>query len=169
MATILETPRLSLREMDEADLPFLTRLLGDPEVMRFFPKPLEPEEARAWYEKVRGFYASAGHSFWLAEEKPTGSPVGQVGLLPKEINGRPEVELAYMLDESRWGRGYATEAARACLQYGFGTLGLGRIVCMIRPVNTPSLAVAARLGLLRCGETEHMGLHHLLFEARRPG
>lgn len=169
MATILETPRMILREMDEGDLDFLASLLGDPQVMRFYPKPLDRAEALGWLRKNLSFYAQAGHGFWLAISRETGQPMGQVGLLPMEIHGKPEVEVAYMFHRPFWRLGLASEAAQACVNYGLDTLKLEKVVCIIRPENLPSLGVGAKLGLRRIGETTHMGFLHHLFEIRKAG
>jgi RimJ/RimL family protein N-acetyltransferase len=160
---ILETGRLRLRGMTGADLDFLASMLGDPVVMKHYPKPLDRAEAADWLKRTQGCYARAGHGFWIAGLRGTGEPIGQIGLLPKESNGRPEVEVAYMLHRDHWRKGYATEAAIACRDYAFNTLKVPRVVCMIREGNAESLAVAARLGMKRIGTTMHQGLPHLLF------
>src|SRR4051812_1538232 len=103
---ILETPRLLLREMDESDLDFLAIMLGHSEVMTYYPKPLNREEARAWYDRVQACYVRAGHGFWLVESKATGERIAQIGLLPKEINGKAEVEVAYMVHRPYWKQGF---------------------------------------------------------------
>lgn len=79
--------------MTEADLDFLTEMLGHPEVMEHYPKPLDRAEARDWLARVLAGYARAGYGFWVAELRETAEPVGQIGLLAKDINGRPEVEV----------------------------------------------------------------------------
>lgn len=78
--TILETERLRLREMSEADLDFLSALLGDAAVMRYWPKTCDREESRAWIKRQEERYARDGFGFWLAVSKATGLPVGQAGL-----------------------------------------------------------------------------------------
>jgi RimJ/RimL family protein N-acetyltransferase len=163
LTTILTTERLRLRAMTEADLDFLTEMLGHPEVMEHYPKPLDRAEARDWLARVLAGYARAGHGFWVAELRETAEPVGQIGLLAKDINGRPEVEVAYMLARSFWGRGLATEAARACRDHAIDTMGVPRVVSMIRPLNQRSLRVAANLGMKPIGHTTHLGLHHDLY------
>jgi RimJ/RimL family protein N-acetyltransferase len=164
---ILSTPRFLCREMNTADLDFLASILGDPEVMRHYPAPLNRSESEAWLGRVQSCYARAGHGFWLVERLVDGEKVGQIGLLPKEINGKPEVEVAYMVHRPFWRQGIAAEVAAACRDHAFDALGLSRVVSMIHPDNAPSLAVARKLGMTRIGDILHFGLTHLLFEYRR--
>lgn len=166
MNTILATHRFRCREMTEADAGFLAAMLGDAEVMRHYPKPLDRAESDAWLQRVLACYARAGHGFWMVERLADGERVGQIGLLPKEINGRPEVEVAYMVHRPFWRQGIASEVALACRDYAFTAMRLPRVVCMIRQENTPSLAVAAKLGMRRIGDIIHSGLPHWLFECR---
>src|SRR5262245_29873615 len=78
---IIVTPRLSLREMTWDDLDFLATLLGDPAVMRYYPKIHTREESALWLQRVLDRYAKDGHAFWLVEDRKSGKPIGQVGLL----------------------------------------------------------------------------------------
>lgn len=163
MTNLIETERLALRRMTEQDLDFLAGMLGDPEVMRHYPKPLPRAEAADWLQRVLASYQRSGYGFWLARLRDSDEPVGQVGLLGREIEGQPEVEVAYMLARPFWGRGLATEAALACRDHALGVLHAPRVVSMIRPENQPSLRVAARLGMVRIGQTTHVGLPHDLY------
>jgi [ribosomal protein S5]-alanine N-acetyltransferase len=82
-------------------------------------------------------------------------------------NGKPEVEVAYMVHRDYWNLGIASEAATACREYAFDVLKVARVVSMIRPANHASLRVAEKLGMRRIGETMHAGLLHDLYENRR--
>ena len=84
---------------------------------------------------------------WAAIEKQQNRFVGQVGLVAQEIGGETELEVGYLLLRSCWGNGYATEAARACCDYGFRELGAERLISLIDPRNEPSQRVAERLGM----------------------
>lgn len=165
--TVVSTARFACREMTEADTDFLAAMLGDPEVMRCYPKRLDRSEAEAWLQRVLGSYARTGHGFWLVERKQDGEKVGQIGLLAKEINGKREVEVAYMVHRPFWRQGIATEVALACRDHAFAALGVERVISMIHPENGPSLAVGAKLGMRRIGDIIHAGMPHLLFEFRR--
>src|SRR5262245_51680043 len=106
---IIVTPRLSLREITWDDLDFLATLLGDPEVMRYYPRVQTREEAALWLQRVLDRYAKDGYAFWLTTERGSGEPVGQVGLLNQEIDGVVEPEIGYQIYAPFWRRGYAAE------------------------------------------------------------
>jgi len=164
---ILETERLRLRELQPEDLDFAAEMLADPEVMKYWPRPIDRTEAEVWIQRHQARYREHGFGYWLAERASDGVPVGQVGLLRQEFDGRIEVGLGYMLHRPYWGQGYALEGARACLEFGFDELGLERIVILIRPENEPSLRVAAKLGADLEGETDYAGFRHQVFVVRR--
>lgn len=84
---------------------------------------------------------------WATVHKETGKFIGRCGLLPWEIDGKLEVEVAYLLDKAFWGRGLATEAARGILEYGFEKLNLPRLICLIEPENIASQHVSKRIGM----------------------
>lgn len=162
-----ETDRLLLRELKPQDLDFAADMLGDPEVMRFWPRPLTRQEAADWIERHRRRYAEHGYGYWIAIRKADMEPVGQVGLLRQEFDGRAEVGLGYMLHRPHWGQGYAYEGARACLDHGFEKLSLERIVILIRAENAPSIRLARRLGAVWTGATEYSGFTHEVYAVRR--
>ncbi|HEU5327768.1 MAG TPA: GNAT family N-acetyltransferase [Thermomicrobiales bacterium] len=160
---ILQTPRLTLRELDPADLDFVAAMLAHPEVMRYWPRCYTRAEAEDWITRQQARYAQDGFGYWLVVERATGQPVGQAGLLALTVDGRADTALGYILHRPCWGRGFATEAGAACLDYAFTTLGQPRVIAPIRPENTPSRAVAARLGLREGPATFYAGFTHLIF------
>ena len=160
----IETKRLLIRELELSDLDFVAEMLGDPEVMRFWPAPYSRAEAREWIARHRKRYVTDGFGYWLAVQKHDGHPVGQVGLLAQEFDGRKEVGLGYIVHRHFWRQGHAEESARACASYGFRELGLERIVILIRPENEPSVQLALKLGAKRASETSYSGFTHEVFE-----
>ena len=168
MRTILETPRLLLREMSPGDLDFISEMLEDPLVMRFYPKIYSREEAAAWIERQLDRYARHGSGLWLALERATGEPVGQIGLLRQMVDGVEEPEVGYLLHRRHWSRGLATEAAASVRDWAFHTRGEPYVVSLIRPENLPSQAVALRIGMKPEHETVFASLRHMVFMARRP-
>ncbi|WP_373048978.1 GNAT family N-acetyltransferase [Vulgatibacter sp.] len=168
MATKLETERLLLREFTWEDLDFLASLLADPQVMHFWPKPsYDRDEAKAWMQRTLDRYARDGYGHWLAIEKSTGRPVGQVGPLLQEEEGLRFTEVGYIFATAAWGKGYATEAAAAVVHWCFETLGLDRMHALIRPENTPSQQVARRLGMRPGRQVMHGGFVHDLWYVDR--
>jgi [ribosomal protein S5]-alanine N-acetyltransferase len=165
---ILETPRLILREVSLGDLDFVATMLADPEVMRYYPKCYSREEAETWIQRQINRYAKHGHGLWLALDKATGQPVGQVGLLIQRLHGIEEKEVGYLIHRPFWRRGFATEAAGACCDYAFDVLGRKCVIALIRPENVPSQAVARKLGLEPEPERiRHSGFEHIVFSVSR--
>jgi len=157
----LETDRLLLRELTHADVDDLYEVLGDPEAMRYYPRPKTREETLAWIDWGIGLYPDLGlHGVVL---RATGELIGDCGLTFQGVEGTQEVEIGYHLKPRFWGRGYATEAALAWRDYARDALGLGRLVAIIAPENLPSQRVATRLGMSAEREFVKNGLPVLLF------
>ncbi|MCW2699415.1 MAG: GCN5-related N-acetyltransferase [Blastococcus sp.] len=171
-AIVVETERLILRRLTLDDLDALAALYRDPEVRRYFPDGVRTrEQTRAELEWVIDvYYGQYGYGLWAAVLKETGAFIGRCGLLPWEIAGRTEVEVAYLLDPAYWGRGLATEAARAIVQHAFGTLPVDRLICLLDPENRASRGVAVKLGmtLLWNDYVDEYGLSHV-YAVDRPG
>ncbi|MEE9141103.1 MAG: GNAT family N-acetyltransferase [Gammaproteobacteria bacterium] len=165
---IVETERLLLRELTPEDLPFISEMLGDAEVMRFYPRPLDRKGSMDWIEVQRRRYTTDGFGFWLVVHRADGAAIGQAGLVRQVIENTGEAGLSYLMHKPFWRQGYAEEAARACLKYGF-SLGLERIVCTVRPENEPSLALACKLGFREERQLDYKGYTHILFGMSRDG
>lgn len=144
---ILETPRLTLRELTPADVELLHRVTGDPAAMRFYKKVLSLEETAQNIEKQRTRYAQFGYGHWAVERKSDGEFIGTCGLIPFLPLAQPAIAVGYRLVPNFWHQGYATEAARGCCKLGFEKYQPAHILAVIRPGNTPSERVAQRLGM----------------------
>lgn len=147
----LRTERLLLRGWRDADFDPFAALNGDPETMRFFPAPLTREESDALAARARRQIETEGWGLWAVEVPGKSAFVGFVGLaIPSfEAHFTPAVEVGWRLAREHWGKGYATEAARAAVAYGFGELGLGEIVSFTSRLNEPSIRVMERIGMTR--------------------
>jgi len=154
--TILETKRLILRRLTLDDLDALSALYRDPEVRKYFPQgALTYEETREELEWIINvYYGQYGFGLWATIYKETGEFIGRCGLLPWMVEGRAEVEVAYMLARAYWGQGLGTEAAQAILDYGFEQLQVSRLICMIDPENRASVKVARKIGMTLEKEVE---------------
>jgi [ribosomal protein S5]-alanine N-acetyltransferase len=166
----IETERLLVRRFDpERDAEQLLAVYGDPEVMRFIPggaySGLEAVRTRlAGYARE---HDSRGFSFWAVVERESGEVVGDAGFGVFRRTG--DIELGYTLRRDRWGRGYATEAARACLDAGFAHLDAARIVAVVDEENARSFWVAERIGMVRIGTVVGTnGRPHALFAISDP-
>ena len=149
MAIILETQRLFLRHQIIEDLDDLWALYCDPEITRYIPDaPRSREEAKEeleWHMNGHPRFPELG--LWATIHKETGRFIGRCGLLPWEIDGQQEVEVAYTITREYWGQGLATEAAQAILHYGFEKLERSRLICLIEPENEASKRVAEKIGM----------------------
>jgi RimJ/RimL family protein N-acetyltransferase len=156
---VLETPRLRLRAQTLADFPASCALWSEPAVTRFTTmKPSSPEETWARMLRYAGHWTLFGFGTWLVEEKTTGTFVGEVGLfdyhralLFPDGTTRPFTipEIGWILSPAMHGRGYATEAVTACLDWAHGRFTATEIACIIHPDNAPSRNVAAKLGFIQ--------------------
>jgi [ribosomal protein S5]-alanine N-acetyltransferase len=165
-APVIETARLWLRQMTLGDLDFLAALLGDAEVMRYYPKVYTRDEARAWIERMLERYERDGHALWLAVDKTRREPIGQIGLLAQPIEGAIEPEVGYLVHRPFWRLGYASEAATATRDWAFAR-GRDHVISLIRAENEPSQAVARKLGMRPGRQVMHAGLPHVVWRVDR--
>ena len=142
----LRTERLVLRMFREDDLDQYAAMTADAEVTRYLGDGSTLSRADAWRQMamILGHWQLKGYGMWAAEEASTGRLAGRIGFFNPE--GWPGFELGWTLAREFWGRGYATEAARAALDYCFDEMGRERVISLIRPANLPSVRVAERLG-----------------------
>jgi RimJ/RimL family protein N-acetyltransferase len=148
---ILTTPRLTLRPWRESDLAPFAAMNADPHVMRHFPKPLTREECDAAVERFQNQFAQHGFGIFAVELTATGDFLGSIGLTHPlfESHFTPCVEIGWRIRSEFQNRGYATEAARAALRFGFETLKLDEIVSFTVPANDRSWRLMERLGMSR--------------------
>jgi [ribosomal protein S5]-alanine N-acetyltransferase len=149
---ILETPRLILRRFVAGDAEALAAVLGDSVTMEFYPAALDRTGVEGWIEKNIGRYQRDGHGLWAMLLKDVNLLIGDCGCTLQEVEGKHEVEVGYHVRRDLWGHGYATEAARASMEYGFTLLGAERVISIIRPQNLPSRRVAEKNGMM-CEKT----------------
>ena len=157
MAIALRTSRLLLRPWRDEDIADFAQMSADPAVMEYL-LPLSDRwlSAEVWVARKRAHWGEHGFGQWAVELPGSVSFIGVVGLetVSYEAHFTPAVEVAWRLARSYWGHGYATEAARAALDYGFGELGLSEIVAVTVPANQRSRRVMERLGMTRIPEDD---------------
>jgi ribosomal-protein-alanine N-acetyltransferase len=149
------------------DADALEIVLSDPETMRFYPAPLDRAGVEQWIARNMQRYTTDGHGLWAMVLKSTGEMIGDCGLTVQEVAGVDEVEVGYHVRRDLWGQGLATEAARACRDYGFAHLPVERIISLIRPENLPSRRVAEKNGMTVWKEIVWRGLPHLVYRIER--
>jgi RimJ/RimL family protein N-acetyltransferase len=149
----LQTDRLILRPFCESDLDGYAAMCADPQVMQFLGdrKPLTRAEAWRSMAMMVGHWQLRGYGMWAVVERASGEFVGRIG--PWFPEGWPGFEVGWILRREFWGRGFATEAGRASIQYAFTELDQLRVISLIDPNNTNSIRVAERVGEKLDGET----------------
>ena len=172
MTVSLRTARLLLRPWHDEDVAAFTELSADPAVMEYLvPLP-------GWVAWARAHWEEYGFGQWVVEIAGEAGFIGVVGLntISYEAHFTPAVEVAWRLARAYWSRGYATEAARACLDFAFRSLGLSEVVAFTVPANARSRAVMERLGMRHdaAGDFDHPRLpaghplqRHVLYRLRR--
>jgi RimJ/RimL family protein N-acetyltransferase len=147
----LLTPRLALRSWRDGDEAPMLAMSTDPEVMRYFPRVMTPEEVSAFIVRQRSLLAAGKPGLYAVDRRDDGSFIGFVGLATQTFDApfTPAVEVGWRLVGAAWGHGFATEAARAALRHGFEDLGLPEVVSMTAVLNERSIAVMRRLGMHR--------------------
>jgi len=146
---VLTTDRLLLRTWRAEDRVPFARLNADPEVMQFFVSPMTRKDSDALVDRIEAGFAEHGFGLWAVEEIETGRFIGFTGLIYQtfEAHFTPAVEISYRLARHAWGRGYATEAAKEAVRYGFEQARLAEIVSMTAVQNGRSQAVMRNLGM----------------------
>jgi RimJ/RimL family protein N-acetyltransferase len=178
MAIVLRTPRLLLREWRDEDIDPFEALLAVPDVTAMLPPLPDRAACAAWIARMRAHHDTHGFAYWAVELPGEASLVGAIGL--SRVNFRDAfgeaVEIGWRLARSYWGKGYATEAARAAMDDGFYRLDIPEIVAFTVPSNERSRAVMERLGMSRDPsddfdfyrfEEGHPLRRHVLYRLRR--
>jgi RimJ/RimL family protein N-acetyltransferase len=148
MPSVIQTERLLLRELRLADADALAKVLSDPESMKYYPHPFSREEVASWIDRNIQRYRDCGYGLWGVTLKSDGEFIGDCGITLQEIEGRLYPEIGYHLLREYRGKGYATEAARTCIDYAFGVLNFDRVYSYMKSDNLPSRRVAERNGMV---------------------
>jgi ribosomal-protein-alanine N-acetyltransferase len=164
---VLETQRLVLREFQHEDLDALAAILCDRETMRYYPVSFDRAAAADWIQRNRTRYANHGHGLWAMILKSTRELIGDCGLVRQSVDAVDEIEIGYHVRRDLWNQGYASEAARACRDYGFAKLEVDRIISLIRPENLASRRVAEKNGMTIWKEVTKVDLLHYVYAIKR--
>lgn len=169
---VLETERLYLRKMDQADFDAICRILQDDVVMYAYEHAFSDEEVREWIDRQVKRYTEFGFGLWAVILRANNELIGQCGLTMQQCGDREVLEIGYLFQKAYWHKGYATEAATACRKYAFEVLEAEEVFSIIRDNNIPSQSVAKRNGMTVVGRfTKHyygMDMPHLVFSVKRP-
>jgi 3-dehydroquinate dehydratase/shikimate dehydrogenase len=174
---MIETSRLILRPWKDSDLNPFAALNADPRVMKYFPKLMTTEETQTFINVIKSRFDRDGFCFFAAELKETHEFIGMIGLnIPAFTTSfTPCVEIGWRIAFDHWNKGYATEGALACLEYGFRELKLNKILSFTAVENKTSQRIMEKIGMTRVqnGDFDHPNLpeghplqRHVLFEIR---
>ena len=144
---ILETERLILRKYTWADYEGLYEILSDPETMAHYPKPYDAAGVRRWIEWSLDNYEKYGFGLWAVELKETGAFIGDCGLTMQCIDGELLPEIGYHICKDHWRKGYAAEAAAACIRVAFEQFGFPAVYSYMNADNEPSWRTAMKNGM----------------------
>lgn len=154
---IFESERLGFRRWTDADREPFARMNADPQVMEYFPNLLTRAESDRLIERFEQHTEEKGFGIWAVERKEDRAFIGYIGLLEVGFDAgfQGAVEIGWRLDNKFWKQGYATEGAKACLEYAFRILGLTEICSFTARINRPSEAVMQRIGMEKVKEFDH--------------
>lgn len=146
-----ETERLILRKMTPDDFNEIFQIMRSQSVQKIWEHCFTDVDIKDWIKKNQDLYSSQNLGYFLAIEKQTGKAAGQIALMPDTIDGKIYYEIGYILKEEFMKKGFALEGAGFMADYAFKKLGLKEVIFEIRPVNTPSIKVAEKLGAKNIG------------------
>jgi ribosomal-protein-alanine N-acetyltransferase len=164
----IETARLQLRHLRPDDLDAMHAYLGDAETMKYYPAPYSREFVKHGIEQNIERYKKYGYGLFGVVLKSSGELIGDCGLVWQELDNGLELEVGYHFHRNYWGKGYATEAAKTCIDYAFEHAGVDHVISLIRPENLPSRRVAERNGLRIVRSLNWKGLLHDVWRLDRP-
>jgi [ribosomal protein S5]-alanine N-acetyltransferase len=170
--TILQTPRLLLREFTPQDADGLALVISDPETVRYYPAPYDRAGVEQWIKRNRQRYQDDGVGLWAMEliktrDSEAHKIIGDCGITRQQVEGEYLYEIGYHLRRDLWGQGLATEAAIACRDWAFAHLKTERLISLIRPENLPSRRVAERNGMTVWKEVNWRGLPHCVYSIQK--
>lgn len=172
---ILSTKRLGLRRWNETDIKPFTEMNKDAEVMKYFPNILTDRETIEMMQRINLHFEKNNFGLFAVEDKITNQFIGFTGFnIPAfDMFFTPCVEIGWRYKKEVWGQGFATEAAKACLQYGFQTLGFEKVLSFTSVINTPSEKVMKKIGMRKSREFNHPRIdvtnilcRHVLYEIK---
>jgi len=164
----IRTERLQLRPFTLADTAPMHQILNGRDVLKYFPGSQSPsvEQVERMIGRVLAHWQEKGYGLWAVAPQATGVLLGRCGL--QYIAETDEVEIDFILDRHYWGRGFATEAGQAALQYGFEVHNATSVVGIVHPDNLASQRVLTKLGMQFVAEAEYFGMACYRYAVVRP-
>jgi len=166
---VLQTSRLILRAFEPEDVPVLHEIMNGPDVMRYFPPggPPSYEQVERGVNRFLHHWETRGYGLWAVVERESGLLIGRCGLaFVEELQA---VEIDFLFGNDYWGKGYASEAGQAVLNWGLAQHVFGRLIGIVHPENTASRRVLEKLGMACQERREMWGMECLIYELGKPG
>lgn len=154
---IFKSERLGFRNWNENDLTEFAKINADLEVMEHFPKPLTEKETREFIQRLKTHYKKNGHNYFATEILDSGELIGFIGLAFQDYKTdfTPAVDIGWRLKKTAWGKGFATEGAKKCLEFAFTKLNLDNVISTCTVKNYKSENVMKKIGMKKIGEFNH--------------
>ena len=165
---VLQTPRLNLRTLTMADADNLLGIYSDPVAMKFYPSTRDRAQTEEYIQRTLDRYQNDGYGFWACIRKDDDVYLGNCGCLKQEVDGEDFVEVGYHFLRAHWGNGYASEAALACRDYAFESLGVDLVISLITPANESSIKVARRNAMTLDRQTRKWDMDIGVYQITRP-
>lgn len=146
---IIETEQLALRELTMNDFQTWHQILSDEETMQYYSRAFDMDKTRSWIDWNLDNYSRYGFGLWAIILKETNQFIGDCGITMQNIHGDGNLfpEIGYHIDKQFWCKGYASQAAKACLRYAFENMDYNEIFCYQKWTNIPSRKVAEKMGM----------------------
>lgn len=146
---IFKSERLGFRNWMESDIQKMAAINNDPVVMEFFPGLRNAQQTREFVERMQKQYAEKGYCYFAVDRLDTGGFIGFIGISEQNFQSdfTPCTDIGWRLARKEWGNGFATEGAKACLQYAFANTAITNIVSICPVINTKSEAVMEKIGM----------------------
>ena len=151
---VIETEQLILRVLTPSDLTALHAVLSDARIMQHYPHPFSYDETAAWIERNIARYAENGFGLWAVVLKENGRVIGDCGITIQPIAAQLLPEIGYHIAREYQNRGYASQAAAACVRYAFEVLHFEKVYSYMKYTNAASRRVAEKAGMTLCAEYE---------------
>nr|WP_275950881.1 GNAT family N-acetyltransferase [Cytobacillus citreus] len=156
-----------MRQFKDDDMPSLHSVFSDSETMEYYPAPFSFEHTQNWIKRNQERYKECGYGLWGICLKETNELIGDYGLVNQKVDGKTEVEIGYHINKKYWSKGYASEAAKACKEYGFYQLGINKLISIIDPRNLPSIRVAEKMGFTKEKESFIFDKNHYIYSGSK--
>lgn len=157
MEYLFTSERLGFRNWIDSDIDKMTAVSADPEVMEFFPSVKTKAMTEDFIKNMKSAFEKKGYCYYPVEILDTKEFIGFIGLIDQTYNSpfTPNVDVGYRLGKAFWGKGYATEGAKRCIEYGFNDLGLEKIIAIASESNIKSTHVMKKVGMNLSGSFKH--------------